>query len=77
VTFDARVATPVWIGLTKEESNKIPCKTKTRSPRGGGLVFEAHILVYHSTLGSRVMKKMRQEKDLFYLEDEFGQFGPS
>jgi len=23
----------------------------------GGLVFEAHILLYHSTLGSRVIKK--------------------
>jgi len=29
----------------------------------GGLVFKAHRLVYHSTLGSRVIKKKREEKD--------------
>ena len=27
---------------------------------GGGLVFEAHRLVQHSTLGSRVMKKKKR-----------------
>ena len=28
----------------------------------GGLVFEAHRLVHHSTLGSRVIKKKKQKK---------------
>ena len=32
----------------------------------GGLVFKAHRLVYHSTLGSRVIKKEEEEEgDLF------------
>ena len=30
----------------------------------GGLVFEAHRLVYHSALGSRVIKKNRRQHDL-------------
>ena len=28
----------------------------------GGLVFKAHRLVYHSTLGSRVIKKKKKKK---------------
>ena len=30
----------------------------------GGLVFKAHRLVYHSTLGLRVIKKKKKRKDL-------------
>ena len=29
----------------------------------GGLVFKAHRWLYHSTLGSRVIKKKRKNKD--------------
>jgi len=28
----------------------------------GGLVFKAHRLLYHSTLGSRVLKKKKKKK---------------
>jgi hypothetical protein len=28
----------------------------------GGLVFEAHRLLYHSTLGSRVIKKKKKKR---------------
>ena len=33
----------------------------------GGLVFEAHRLLYHSTLGSRVIQKKKQKKKLSVL----------
>ena len=36
----------------------------------GGLVFKAHRLVYHSTLGSRVIKK--KKKDVAAVEHERG-----
>ena len=32
------------------------------SKKAGGLVFKAHRLLYHSTLGSRVMKKKKEEE---------------
>ena len=40
-------------------------------PFRGGLVFKAHRLVYHSTLGLRVIKKKKVENSL----DDIGEVG--
>ena len=37
----------------------VPCVRNSGRFRGG-LVFKAHILLYHSTLGSRVMKEKKK-----------------
>jgi len=42
----------------------------------GGLVFEAHRLVYHSTLGLRVSKKKRQLGVTGWLENSYGSVPP-
>jgi hypothetical protein len=34
----------------------------------GGLVFKAHILLYHSTLGSRVIKKKKKYKETSHAQ---------
>jgi len=34
----------------------------------GGLVFKAHRLLYHSTLGLRVIKQKKKKKDHFTFE---------
>jgi len=36
----------------------------------GGLVFEAHRLVYYSTLGSRVIKKKKKKEEINSEERE-------
>ena len=38
----------------------------------GGLVFKAHGLLYHSTLGSRAIKKKKKDRDLFGCSPESG-----
>ena len=47
------------IGFVKPVAAAYVLRTNGKRFRGG-LVFKAHTLVYHSTLGSRVMKKKKE-----------------
>ena len=48
-----------WYGKTKVRREQLLSRNVKRFP--GGLVFRAHRLLYHSTLGSRVIKKKRRD----------------
>jgi len=49
-------STRTWLALTAT----VPRPTTV--PRESGLVFKAHRLVYHSTLGLRVIKKKKKRQ---------------
>ena len=53
------------IGSDEEALRDALCSWKEQVQRfRGGLVFEAHRLVYQSTLGWRVIKKKKEKKHL-------------
>ena len=56
---DLRDAGPAF-ARAEEAAHGPRCVLSTRQFRGG-LVFEAHRLLYHSTLGLRVIKKRRRQ----------------
>jgi len=46
-------------------TSELPLSRNVKRFRGG-LVFKAHRLLYHSTLGSRVIKKKKRRMALWY-----------
>ena len=56
----AGTVTPYSNTSTREE--RLPARASL--PAGGGLVFKAHRLLYHSTLGLRVIKKKKKKGEI-------------
>ena len=48
---------PVWDSGLRERRDPVSCQRRAEPAVRGGLVSKAHRLVYHSTLGSRVIKR--------------------
>jgi len=68
----------LWGGAVSYERGTpvIGPRTKTVQRFRGGLVFQAHGLLYHLTLGLRVIKKEEEDQNLRnWDEDRVGGFG--
>ena len=60
-----RVAADERRGISQLDANDIQEQLLRRNVKRsrGGLVFKAHFFVYHSTLGLRVIKKKKKERE--------------